>query len=222
MKCDIDAAVLAPLDDAGLDAGTACPVDQARQQMDQASAGSCGRDVFCREGTLQVRAILADISNGKGESADLELVEEICSLMAGTAGCGMAATAAERTLDLLRGRSEEFELHLRRKRCTSLTCRMSFTMYVAPGFCTGCGDCVPVCPEKAITGGEGLIHVISTDQCTNCLACVPACSVDAIRKAGPVKPKVPASPVPVGSFAEADRAGAGATGMTRRRRRRSE
>lgn len=217
MICDVSADALAPLDDAGLDGGTACPVDEAMRQMQRAAAGSCGRDVFCREGTRQVQTILADLAAGKGESSDLELIDELCSLMAANASCGMAATSAGRTLDLLRGRMQEWELHLRRKRCTSLTCSMSFTVYIAPDACNGCGECLPACPEAAITGSEGLIHVVMTDTCTNCLACLPVCPTTAIAKAGPIKPRIPASPVPVGSIKAGDEAG----GMTRRRRRSS-
>jgi NADH-quinone oxidoreductase subunit F len=215
MICDVSADGLAPLDDAGLDGGTACPVDEAMRQMQRAAASSCGRDVFCREGTRQVQTILADLTTGKGESADLELIDELCSLIAANASCGMAATSALRTLDLLRGRTEEWELHLRRKRCTSLTCEMSYTIYIAPDDCNGCGECLPLCPEAAITGSEGLIHVVVTDSCTKCLACLPVCPTTAVRKAGPIKPRVPVSPVPVGSFTADDAGG----GMTRRRRR---
>lgn len=216
MICDVNPDALPPINRTGLDANTACPVDQARLQMEQAIAQSCGRDVFCREATRQVHTILTDISMGQCDGSDLDLIDEICSLMAEVASCELAATAARRTVGLLRERREEWELHRLRKRCTSLTCRMSFTVYIAPDACTGCVQCIPVCPENAISGDEGLIHVVSTDACTRCLACFPACPAEAIRKAGPVKPKVPASPVPVGSFAAAEAPGAG---MTRRRRR---
>lgn len=131
MICDVGAGALTPLDETGLRAGTACPVDQARRQMEQATAGSCGQEVFCREGTRQILAILTDISNGRGVSADLELIEELCAVTADVASCDMAATAARRTLDLLTGQQAEWELHLRRKRCTSLTCATSATANVA-------------------------------------------------------------------------------------------
>lgn len=215
MICDVGANPPTPVDLAGIDAATACPVQEALHQVRQAAARTCGREVFCREGTRQVATILTDLTCGTGRSDDLELLDELCEVIAGAASCVTTATAAARTLDLLRTRAAEWELHLRRKRCTSLTCTMSFTVHVAPDVCTGCQECLAVCPERAIVGGAGLVHVVGTDTCTRCLACVPACPVGAIRKAGPVKPRLPGSPVPVGSFgADAD-----AGGTTRRRRR---
>ncbi|NTW38663.1 MAG: 4Fe-4S binding protein [Cellulomonadaceae bacterium] len=218
MICDVGVEAIVPFDLTGVMADTACPVHEALAQVRGAMARTCGREVFCREGTRQVATILTDITLGKGRSGDLEMLEDLCSVMADNASCTMTGTAAARTRDLLRDRAPEWELHVRRQRCTSLTCTMSFTVYVAPDACTGCEACLAVCPESAIVGGAGLVHVISTDACTSCLACLPVCPVGAIRKAGPVKPRLPDSPVPVGSWA-GNGTGDAAGGMTRRRRR---
>ena len=55
--------------------------------------------------------------------------------------------------------------------------------------CTGCGKCVEVCPEKAITidGGRA---VINGQLCTNCGTCVSICPAGAIRELAPVSIKV--------------------------------
>ncbi|MBT8226532.1 MAG: 4Fe-4S binding protein, partial [Dactylosporangium sp.] len=181
-----------------------------------------GHDVFCQEGIRQVRAALTDLAAGRGRETDLDLLVELCSLIATGTSCDTAADAARAVLALIDADPEEWRLHLRRRRCTTLTCVMSFTVYVAPEACTGCGDCVPACPRGAIAGGPGLVHVVATDRCDNCLACVPVCPAGAVRKAGPVRPRVPAAPVPIGSFptASAPTAGVPGAGMTRRRRRR--
>lgn len=192
----------------------ACPVDAALAQMRHAAASTCGRDVMCRDGTRQVMAILDDLAAGRGGSGDLDLLADVGGVMAATAACGMTAGAARHLVDSLRDQAGEWDLHLRRKRCTSLTCTMSFTVYVDPDSCTGSGKCAGVCPVDAIAGGDGLVHVVDTAACTRCLRCVAACPTGAVRKAGPVKPRVPCTPVPVGSFV-----GGGAGGGMRRRRR---
>ena len=80
--------------------------------------------------------------------------------------------------------------------------RMSrmISVYIAPEKCTGCGKCISLCPEKAIKGGEGLIHVIDAAKCTGCLACMD-CGEAIVRISSKLpKPALPENPVPVGSF----------------------
>jgi len=49
---------------------------------------------------------------------------------------------------------------------------------VSPELCTGCGNCVPVCPFGAISLEEGL--AVIGDACTLCGACESECPFDAI------------------------------------------
>jgi len=46
--------------------------------------------------------------------------------------------------------------------------------------CTGCGDCVAICPVKAIE----IVNekaVIDTERCILCTSCVAECKEEAIR-----------------------------------------
>ena len=45
--------------------------------------------------------------------------------------------------------------------------------------CTGCGDCVDVCPLEAITVQDGLA-VVDEDLCTECGLCTDECPNGAI------------------------------------------
>ena len=91
-----------------------------------------------------------------------------------------------------------------------------YTLYIDPALCNGCGHCLTAAPVGAVAGGEGMIHIIKKDLLEmKTPAFTGICPVGAIKKAGLVKPPVPAEPVPVGSFS----AGAGAAGGGRRRRR---
>lgn len=198
--------------------GSACAVDFSKALMDFARRESCGKCVLCREGTWQAYEIIKDITEGKAEGDDFELLTELLEQISGNAGCEMSIEAASVCLGLLRNYQDEWDQHIRRKRCTNLICKASFTVYIAPERCDGCGKCTETCRSEAISGGENLIHVIQTEKCSKCMLCADICPKGAIKKAGAVKPKVPAEPVPVGSFGEAGSSNEEGTGMRRRRR----
>lgn len=210
MKCDKGKTLLP--DFPPLNPEQDCPVDRAIQTLDAARRNSCGKDVLCREGILQVYTICSDIAAGKGAEGDIPLLSELLSTIRENASCEMAVEAATACCVLVNEQEEIFSRHIMRRQCPALVCAPLYTMHILPDACTGCGTCVPVCPEGAITGGEGMIHVIDNDKCTRCLACISACPEQAITKAGAVKPRGPEAPVPVGSFEEASEG--------RRRRRR--
>jgi len=52
-----------------------------------------------------------------------------------------------------------------------------------PEACTGCEECVEVCPENAISMDEGK-PVINEIMCSGCGACIPACPEDALDQQG--------------------------------------
>jgi len=46
--------------------------------------------------------------------------------------------------------------------------------------CTGCGDCLEVCPEEGAVVLQEEKAIINRELCTSCAACMPACSERAI------------------------------------------
>jgi heterodisulfide reductase subunit A-like polyferredoxin/coenzyme F420-reducing hydrogenase delta subunit len=52
-----------------------------------------------------------------------------------------------------------------------------------PEACSGCEECVEVCPENAITMDDGK-PVINEIMCSGCGACIPACPEDALDQQG--------------------------------------
>jgi NADH-quinone oxidoreductase subunit F len=187
-----------------------CPVERARSLMLSAAKSSCGRCVFCREGTLQAAYILADAMEGKSGDGDIELLQELLLNISEAASCGMSRIHARESLDLMGVHEDIFLQHTLRKRCKNLVCKGCYTLHALPSLCQGCGACARLCPKGAIKGDIGLIHVIDDTLCDRCLKCVSVCAAGAIQKAGAVKPECPASPVPVGSFS---------AGAKRRKRR---
>lgn len=186
-----------------------CPVDWAKRCIDIAYTSNCGKSVMCRDGLTQLHMIVNDIVSGKGLGDDIDLVREICQLMAGTEGCELAQKVAGNVLMTLDKYADAWDQHCRRKRCAALVCKAYYAVYCAPDKCQGCTKCMEVCPVGAIAGGPGLICVVDENKCVRCGKCFEVCPHEARAKygAGAVKPKMPDAPVPVGSFAAAGPAG---------------
>ncbi|QIB68708.1 4Fe-4S dicluster domain-containing protein [Aminipila butyrica] len=218
--CEAGSSALCEWNDVDFDDRSACVVEYSRQLMDQVRRESCGKDVFCREGTWQVSALIGAVAKGEIEGDEGALIRELLGLISENAGCDMSSYAAAHCLVLMDQYSEEWDRHLRRRRCTNLICKPSYTLYIAPELCNGCENCIRVCPLRAIAGEKGFIHIIDTGICDKCGKCIEVCPKGAVKKSSVAgfPPKVPAEPVPVGSFGEVDVG----DGAIRRRRRRRE
>ena len=46
--------------------------------------------------------------------------------------------------------------------------------------CTGCGECVKICPFEIYKLEDGKLVVGNSDECTNCQSCVSVCACEAI------------------------------------------
>jgi NAD-dependent dihydropyrimidine dehydrogenase PreA subunit len=52
--------------------------------------------------------------------------------------------------------------------------------------CTGCGDCVAVCPTICLAIAGAIPWLIRPADCVSCSACVAVCPTDAVRLERPV------------------------------------
>jgi NADH-quinone oxidoreductase subunit F len=179
-----------------------CIVDLLYKCSSVSCSRSCGKCVLCREGTYQLREILKDITEGKAKPEDLDLLVEIGESMRAGAFCGMGRSAANPVLTALSILKDEFEAHIRRKKCDAMVCKKYVSFFILPEKCQGCEKCLDVCPEDAIEGEEDMIHVIDQSSCTRCGKCFEVCPAEysAVVKAGAIKPQVPKKPIPVGSW----------------------
>ena len=102
---------------------TACMVDMARFLLDFFVEESCGKCVPCREGTKQMLRILTRICHGQGTADDLALLERLAKHVKLASLCGLGAVAPDPVLAALRYFRDEFESHIRDKKCPAGVCR---------------------------------------------------------------------------------------------------
>ena len=101
-----------------------CMVDIAKFFVQFASNESCGRCSSCREGSVVLFEMLERICNGKGEEGDLELLEEISLAVKEASMCGLGQTLPNPVLSTLRYFRDEYEAHIREKRCPAKVCKV--------------------------------------------------------------------------------------------------
>jgi NADH-quinone oxidoreductase subunit F len=155
--------------------GTTCMVDVARYFLEFLSGESCGKCIPCREGIHQMLKILNRICAGEGEESDIEQLEEISEMVQTAALCALGQTSPNPVLSTLKYFRDEYEAHIREKRCPAGVCKELISYYIQPDKCQGCMICLRSCPVDAITGGKKEVHVIDQDKCTKCGTCFEVC-----------------------------------------------
>lgn len=78
---------------------------------------SCGQCTQCREGTAWLHKVLARIERGGGRREDLDLLLDVCDNMTGKTICVLSDAAALPVSSYLRYFRDEFEAHVRERRC---------------------------------------------------------------------------------------------------------
>jgi len=162
-----------------------CMVDVARYFLSFTRDESCGKCTPCREGTQAMLDILTRITEGQGTEDDLVLLESLARSTRDTALCGLGKTAPNPVLSTLRYFRDEYETHIRRKKCPAHVCRQLNLYSIDPRLCLengrGCDVCRRNCASEAISGGLNQAHAIDPAKCTKCGVCVDVCRFDAVR-----------------------------------------
>ncbi|MBM3242236.1 4Fe-4S dicluster domain-containing protein [Candidatus Poribacteria bacterium] len=159
-----------------------CMVDIARYFIQFLEGESCGKCVPCREGLERMDEILTDICEGCGTTDQLELLEELAFVVKDASLCALGSTAPNPVLSTLRYFRDEYEAHIKDKKCPAGVCRALIQYSIDSAECTGCGACVKACPENAITGAKKEPRMINQELCIKCGACYDVCKFDAITK----------------------------------------
>ena len=105
-----------------------CMVDVARYFVGFTAGESCGKCTPCREGLSQMLRILETVSRGEAKESDLEILEELAMTAKDAALCNLGQTASNPVLTTLKYFREEYERHIRDRRCEGGICE---SLYLA-------------------------------------------------------------------------------------------
>jgi NADH:ubiquinone oxidoreductase subunit F (NADH-binding)/(2Fe-2S) ferredoxin/NAD-dependent dihydropyrimidine dehydrogenase PreA subunit len=161
-----------------------CMVDTARYYVNFLAHESCGKCVPCREGLRQMLRILNNIASGNGQESDLGLLEELSEFMEDASLCALGRTAPNPVRSTIRYFREEYEAHIREKRCPTGVCRPLIAYEIDQEKCEACSACALACPVGAIDKSEEKVFSINQEKCIKCGACHSECpeKYKAVRK----------------------------------------
>jgi NADH-quinone oxidoreductase subunit F len=165
-----------------------CMVEVSRYFLEFTQRESCGKCTMCRLGTKQMLEILTDITFGRGHPEDLDTLKELAEDVKDGSLCGLGKTAPNPILTTLRYFRNEYEAHIKEKRCPALMCQPLIAYYILPEKCErSCDACVGTCTVEAISPDKRRIKVIDQAKCVKCGTCVTACppQYNAIIKLSP-------------------------------------
>lgn len=119
-----------------------CMVDLARYFLKFTQEESCGKCVPCRVGTRAMLKTLERICAGQGCEEDIDYLIELSNEIKRSSLCGLGQTAPNPVLTTLRYFRDEYEAHIKEKRCPASVCS---ELIVAP--------CHNTCPAGADVPG---------------------------------------------------------------------
>jgi NADH-quinone oxidoreductase subunit F len=166
----------------------ACLVDVSRFFLDFTQKESCGKCTFCRIGTRHLLEILERLTQGEGRNGDLALLKELSEDVQAGSLCGLGKTAPNPVLTSLRYFREDYEAHVKEKRCPGKMCRPLIAYYIDLEKCArGCNACEGCCPTDAVFITRDRKRGIDQTKCVKCGECVVACppEYDAVRRVSP-------------------------------------
>ena len=103
-----------------------CMVDFAKFFLQFVQDESCGKCVPCRVGTKRMLDILEKITTGKGEDGDIERLINLGNTIQLTALCGLGQTAPNPVLTTIKYFRDEYEAHIKYKKCPASMCASLF------------------------------------------------------------------------------------------------
>ena len=157
-----------------------CMVDVARFFMRFLMDESCGKCTPCREGIIQMYLILEDICNGKAKPEDLEQLQELALVVQKASLCQLGLTSSNPVLTTMKYFMDEYEAHVKERRCPAGVCRELILYEIESEKCNGCTVCATNCPVEAISGTNKEPHKIDQEKCTKCGFCSDVCKFDAV------------------------------------------
>jgi len=160
---------------------TTCMVGIARFFLEFTQDESCGKCTPCRVGTKIMLDILTNITEGKGKEGDIETLQDLAYTIKNSALCGLGNTAPNPVLTTIRYFRDEYEAHIKEKRCPAHSCLALLRFEVNAELCKMCGRCAKACPVEAIAWEKKQLAVIDKAKCIKCKTCITSCPFLAIE-----------------------------------------
>jgi NADH:ubiquinone oxidoreductase subunit F (NADH-binding)/Pyruvate/2-oxoacid:ferredoxin oxidoreductase delta subunit len=159
-----------------------CMVNVAKYFVHFTQEESCGKCVPCRVGTKRLLEMLERITKGQGREGDIERLEALSDGVRTTALCGLGQSAPNPVLSTIRYFRDEYEAHIRDKKCPAKVCKDLLIYAIDAGKCKACGVCKKECPAGAIAGEKKQPHSIDPAKCIRCGVCFDVCKFKSVER----------------------------------------
>jgi NADH-quinone oxidoreductase subunit F len=159
-----------------------CMVNMAQYFVHFTQEESCGKCVPCRIGTKRLLETLDRITKGQGQEGDIEHLEKLSHGIRSMSLCGLGQTAPNPVLSTIKYFRDEYEAHIRDKKCPSKVCKALLIYSIDEKVCKACGVCLRACPAKAIAGEKKVPHKIDQAKCVKCGSCYDVCKFKSVMR----------------------------------------
>lgn len=156
---------------------TTCVVRAVRDVIAFCAEECCGKCIPGREGIRVLRGYLNDICAGRADESVLTAIDDVAEVMREGSLCALGATATNPVRTSLRYFPEEYEAHIKRRRCPAKVCTDLVEYRISAERCDPvCTSCLNSCPsEGAILGRKGVRKQVEQTKCIKCGICLEVC-----------------------------------------------